>query len=125
MKRIIIAAFITVILSVSLFANENYSYYEPYTYFIYNENSLTQEQLSQINHLKNEYQTKIEKLRKKMYLERTKINLEMAKQNPDSIIINNSIKLNKNETSFFFNRIGCWHILHCQRSASVDNIERH
>ena len=94
MKRIIIAAFITVILSVSLFANENYSYYEPYTYFIYNENSLTQEQLSQINHLKNEYQTKIEKLRKKMYLERTKINLEMAKQNPDSIIINNSIKLN-------------------------------
>ena len=94
MKRIIIAAFITVILSVSLFANENYSYYEPYTYFIYNENSLTQEQLSQINHLKNEYQTKIEKLRKKMYLEKTKMNLEMAKQNPDNTAINNSRKLN-------------------------------
>lgn len=29
-----------------------------------------------------------------MYLEKTKMNLEMSKQNPDSIVINNSRKLN-------------------------------
>ena len=29
-----------------------------------------------------------------MYLERTKINLEMSKKNPDELVINNSIKLN-------------------------------
>lgn len=97
MKRIIIAAFITVILSVSLFAEEN-KYYcseEPYTYFIYNEDSLTQEQLSKIMQLKSKYQTKISELRKKMHFEKTKINLEMAKQNPNNSIINNSIKLNR------------------------------
>ena len=33
-------------------------------------------------------------LRKKMYLERTKMNLEMSKKNPDELIINNSLKLN-------------------------------
>lgn len=61
MKHIIIAAFITVILSASLFAKENIYYcpQEPYTYFIYNEDSLTQEQLLQVIQLKSEYQPKI------------------------------------------------------------------
>ncbi|MEI0558224.1 hypothetical protein [Brachyspira intermedia] len=96
MKRIIMVLFITVILSVSLFA-ESENYYcanEPYTYFIYNEDSLTEKQLNEIMRLKDKYQPKISELRKKMYLERTKINLEMSKKNPDELIINNSIKLN-------------------------------
>ena len=96
MKRVILVLFITVILTISLFA-ESENYYcadESYTYFIYNEDSLTEKQLNEIIALKSEYQPKISELRKKMYLERTKMNLEMAKQNPDSIIINNSIKLN-------------------------------
>ena len=29
-----------------------------------------------------------------MYLERTKINLEMSKKNPDELVINNALKLN-------------------------------
>ncbi|MEI0701216.1 hypothetical protein [Brachyspira intermedia] len=96
MKRIIMVLFITVILSVSLFA-ESENYYcanEPYTYFIYNEDSLTEKQLNEIMRLKDKYQPIISELRKKMYLERTKINLEMSKKNPDELIINNSIKLN-------------------------------
>lgn len=95
MKRIIMVLFTTVILSVSLFAQSEYNhYYEPYTYFIYNENSLTEEQLNEIIELKSEYQPKISELRTKMYLERTKINLEMSKKNPDELVINNSLKLN-------------------------------
>ena len=96
MKRVIMVLFITVILSISLFAKSN-DYYctdEPYTYFIYNEDSLTEKQLNEIIELKSEYQPKISELRKKMYLERTKINLEMSKKNPDELIINNSLKLN-------------------------------
>ncbi|MBW5410361.1 hypothetical protein E6A50_08270, partial [Brachyspira hampsonii] len=76
MKRVILVVFITVVLSVSLFA-ERKNYYcsnEPYTYFIYNENSLTKEQLYKIMELKKEYQPKILELRKRIYLERTKIN---------------------------------------------------
>ncbi|CRF35460.1 hypothetical protein BRSU_2671 [Brachyspira suanatina] len=94
MKRIIMVLFITVILSISLFAENYYCTDEPYTYFIYNEDSLTEKQLNEIIVLKSEYQPKISELRKKMYLERTKINLEMSKKNPDELIINNSLKLN-------------------------------
>ncbi len=96
MKRVILVLFITVILTISLFA-ESENYYcadESYTYFIYNEDSLTEKQLNEIIALKSEYQPKISELRKKMYLERTKMNLEMSKKNPDELIINNSLKLN-------------------------------
>ena len=94
MKRVIMVLFITVILSVSLFAENYYCANEPYTYFIYNEDSLTEKQLNEIIELKSEYQPKISELRKKMYLERTKINLEMSKKNPDELVINNALKLN-------------------------------
>ncbi|OEJ15164.1 hypothetical protein BFL38_12700 [Brachyspira hampsonii] len=96
MKRVILVVFITVVLSVSLFAERKnyYSSNEPYTYFIYNEDSLTKEQLYKIMELKKEYQPKISELRKKMYLERNKIKLEMHKRNPDELIINNSINFN-------------------------------
>lgn len=96
MKRVILVLFITVILTISLFA-ESENYYcadESYTYFIYNEDSLTEKQLNEIIALKSEYQPKISELRRKMYLERTKMNLEMSKKNPDELIINNSLKLN-------------------------------
>lgn len=95
MKHVIIVIFITVIFSISLFAESEYHYCtEPYSYFIYNEASLTQEQLSQIIQLKNEYYPKISNLRKKIYLEKTKMNLEMSKKNPDELIINKTINLN-------------------------------
>lgn len=96
MKRIILVLFAAIIMSMSLFAESEYYYCaeEPYTYFIYNENSITEEQLNEIIELKSEYQPKISELRKKMYLERTKIDLEMSKKNPDELIINNSINLN-------------------------------
>lgn len=94
MKRFILVLFITVILSISLFAEDYYCADEPYTYFIYNEDSLTEKQLNEIMKLKDKYQPKISELRKKMYLERTKINLEMSKKNPDELVINNSLKLN-------------------------------
>ncbi|EKV58179.1 hypothetical protein [Brachyspira hampsonii] len=96
MKRVILVIFITVVLSVSLFA-ERKNYYcsnEPYTYFIYNGDSLTKAQLDKIMELKKEYQPKISELRKKMYLERNKINSEIYKRNPHELIINNSINLN-------------------------------
>lgn len=94
MKRVIMVLFIAVILSMSLFAEDYYCDNEPYTYFIYNEDSLNEKQLNEIMKLKDKYQPKISALRKKMYLERTKINLEMSKKNPDELVINNSLKLN-------------------------------
>lgn len=94
MKRILITSFITVILSASLlFANNDTYSQEPYSYFIYNEDSLSQDQLSQIIKLKTEYQNKISELREKMYLEKVKMNLEMS--NPNTEAVNNSINLNR------------------------------
>lgn len=99
MKRVITVIFIISILSVSLFAKEGYynncneSY--SYVYFIYNEEGLSEEQLSQVIQLKSKYQPKIAELRKKMYLEKTKMNLEMSKQYPNSNLIDNSKILNR------------------------------
>ena len=101
------ALFLYIFLSISLFAEVNDDYYcsqEPYSYFIYNEASLTQEQLEKIIQLKTEYQPRIAELRNKMYLEKVKMNLEMSKKNPDALIINNSMKLN-NEYSKEFRKI--------------------
>ena len=94
---IFFALFLSIFLSMSLFAEVNDNYYcaqEPYSYFIYNEASLTEEQLEKIVQLKTEYQPRIAELRNKMYLEKVKMNLEMSKKNPDTLIINNSMKLN-------------------------------
>ena len=58
MKRLILVLFITVILSISLFAEDYYCADEPYTYFIYNEAGLTQAQLAEVMKLKAEYQSR-------------------------------------------------------------------
>ena len=84
MKHILSIIFIVSILSVPAFAKNNSSYNKAnnysycdgetynYGYFIYNSASLTKEQLA----------------------EKTKMRLEMLKENPDSEIINNSMNLN-------------------------------
>ncbi|WP_028328819.1 hypothetical protein [Brachyspira alvinipulli] len=98
MKRVITVIFIISILSVSLFAEEGYynncneSY--SYGYFIYNEEGLSEEQLSQVIQLKSKYQPKIAELRKKIYLGKTKMNLEMSKKYPNRNLIDNSKILN-------------------------------
>ena len=108
MKQILSIIFIVSILSVPAFAkNNNYSskkgnnYYcyddgevYNYGYFIYNSASLTKEQLAEITKLKTEYQPKISELKQKINTEKTKMRLEMLKENPDSEIINNSMNLN-------------------------------
>lgn len=100
MKRIFGIILFTVILSVSVYAKEkkydwkDYDGSCSYEYFIYNEEGLTQEQLSEVMKLKSEYQSRFHDLKQKMYLEKTKMNLEMSKQNPDANIINSSMNLN-------------------------------
>ena len=107
MKHILSIIFIVSILSVTAFAN-NYSSYNKgnnyycyadgevynYGYFIYNSASLTKEQLAEITKLKTEYQPKISELKQKINTEKTKMRLEMLKENPDTEIINNSMNLN-------------------------------
>lgn len=107
MKHILSIIFIVSILSVPAFA-KNYSSYNKgndyycyadgevynYGYFIYNSASLTKEQLAEITKLKTEYQPKISELKQKINTEKTKMRLEMLKENPDSEIINNSMNLN-------------------------------
>lgn len=44
--------------------------------------------------LKEEYQPRFHSLKQKIYLEKTKMNLEMSKQNPDPNIISSSMNLN-------------------------------
>ncbi|PLV63955.1 hypothetical protein BPSP16_02350 [Brachyspira pilosicoli SP16] len=106
MKHILSIIFIVSILSVPAFAKNdssynkanNYSYCDGetynYGYFIYNSASLTKEQLAEITKLKTEYQPKISELKQKINTEKTKMRLEMLKENPDSEIINNSMNLN-------------------------------
>lgn len=106
MKYILSIIFIVSILSVPAFAKNdssynkanNYSYCDGetynYGYFIYNSASLTKEQLAEITKLKTEYQPKISELKQKINTEKTKMRLEMLKENPDSEIINNSMNLN-------------------------------
>ena len=106
MKQVLSIIFIVSILSVSAFANNysskkgnNYYCYDDgevynYGYFIYNSASLTKEQLAEITKLKTEYQPKISELKQKINTEKTKMRLEMLKENPDSEIINNSMNLN-------------------------------
>ena len=106
MKQILSIIFIVSILSVPAFAKNyssynkanNYSYCDGevynYGYFIYNSASLTKEQLAEITKLKTEYQPKISELKQKINTEKTKMRLEMLKENPDSEIINNSMNLN-------------------------------
>lgn len=110
MKQVLSIIFIVSILSVSAFAkgNNNYSSYNKgnnyycyddgevynYGYFIYNSASLTKEQLAEITKLKTEYQPKISELKQKINAEKTKMRLEMLKENPNTEIINNSMNLN-------------------------------
>ena len=106
MKQVLSIIFIVSILSVPAFANNysskkgnNYYCYDDgevynYGYFIYNSASLTKEQLAEITKLKTEYQPKISELKQKINTEKTKMRLEMLKENPDSEIINNSMNLN-------------------------------
>lgn len=106
MKHILSIIFIVSILSVPAFAKNNSSYNKAnnysycdgetynYGYFIYNSVSLTKEQLAEITKLKTEYQPKISELKQKINTEKTKMRLEMLKENPDSEIINNSMNLN-------------------------------
>ena len=98
MKHILSIIFILSILSVPAFAKNNSSYCDGetynYGYFIYNSASLTKEQLAEITKLKTEYQPKISELKQKINTEKTKMRLEMLKENPDSEIINNSMNLN-------------------------------
>lgn len=106
MKHILSIIFIVSILSVPAFAKNdssynkanNYSYCDGetynYGYFIYNSASLTKKQLAEITKLKTEYQPKISELKQKINTEKTKMRLEMLKENPDSEIINNSMNLN-------------------------------
>ena len=106
MKQVLSIIFIVSILSVSAFANNysskkgnNYYCYDDgevynYGYFIYNSASLTKEQLAEITKLKTEYQPKISELKQKINAEKTKMRLEMLKENPDTEIINNSMNLN-------------------------------
>ena len=106
MKQVLSIIFIVSILSVPAFAKNdssynkanNYSYCDGetynYGYFIYNSASLTKEQLAEITKLKTEYQPKISELKQKINTEKTKMRLEMLKENPDSEIINNSMNLN-------------------------------
>ncbi|WP_455145409.1 hypothetical protein [Brachyspira pilosicoli] len=106
MKHILSIIFIVSILSVPVFAKNNSSYNKAnnysycdgetynYGYFIYNSASLTKEQLAEITKLKTEYQPKISELKQKINTEKTKMRLEMLKENPDSEIINNSMNLN-------------------------------
>ena len=106
MKQVLSIIFIVSILSVAAFAkgNNNYSSYNKgnsycyydgetynYGYFIYNSASLTKEQLAEITKLKTEYQPKISELKQKINTEKTKMRLEMLKENPDTEIINNSM----------------------------------
>ena len=106
MKHILSIIFIVSILSVPAFAKNNSSYNKAnnysycdgetynYGYFIYNSASITKEQLAEITKLKTEYQPKISELKQKINTEKTKMRLEMLKENPDSEIINNSMNLN-------------------------------
>lgn len=106
MKHILSIIFIVSILSVPAFAKNDSSYNKAnnyshcdgetynYGYFIYNSASLTKEQLAEITKLKTEYQPKISELKQKINTEKTKMRLEMLKENPDSEIINNSMNLN-------------------------------
>lgn len=89
-------AFAVFALSLSLFAENKECFYpNPYSYFIYNDDSISEEQLNKINQLKAEYQPKIFELKGKIYLEKTKMNLEMSKEKPNIDVINNSINMNK------------------------------
>ncbi|MEI0610762.1 hypothetical protein [Brachyspira pilosicoli] len=109
MKQFLSIIFIVSILSVPAFAkgnnnyssynkDNNYCYYDGetynYGYFIYNSASLTKEQLAEITKLKIEYQPKISELKQKINTEKTKMRLEMLKENPNTEIINNSMNLN-------------------------------
>ena len=98
MKRIFSIILFTVILSVSVYAKEkkydwkDYNGKCNYEYFIYNEAGLTQEQLAEVMKLKAEYQ--FHDLKEKIYLEKTKMDLEMSKKNSDPNVISNSMNLN-------------------------------
>ncbi|AUJ50059.1 hypothetical protein OFS07_00450 [Brachyspira hyodysenteriae] len=100
MKRIFSIILFTVILSVSVYGKEkkydwkDYNGKCNYEYFIYNEAGLTQEQLAEVMKLKTEYQSRFHDLKEKIYLEKTKMDLEMSKKNSDPNIISNSMNLN-------------------------------
>ena len=100
MKRIFTILLLSVILSVSVYAKEkkhDWKKYDGscnYEYFIYNDAVLTQEQLAEVMKLKSAYQSRFHDLKEKIYLEKTKMNLEMSKQNPDPNIISSSMNLN-------------------------------
>ncbi|MEI0603583.1 hypothetical protein R4K55_05120 [Brachyspira alvinipulli] len=100
MKRIFSIILFTVILSVSVYAKEkkhdwkDYDGTCSYEYFIYNDAGLTQEQLAEVMKLKEEYRPKFHDLKEKIYLEKTKMDLEMSKKNSDPNVISNSMNLN-------------------------------
>ena len=100
MKRIFSIILFTVILSVSVYAKEkkhdwkDYDGTCSYEYFIYNDAGLTQEQLAEVMKLKEEYRPKFHDLKEKIYLEKTKMYLEMSKKNSDPNVISNSMNLN-------------------------------
>ena len=100
MRHIISIILFTVILSVSVYAKEkkydwkDYDGSCNYEYFIYNEAGLTEAQLSEVMKLKEKYQPRFHKIKKKIYLEKTKMNLEMSKKNSDPNVISNSMNLN-------------------------------
>ena len=100
MKRIFSIILFTVILSVSVYAKKkkhdwkDYDGTCSYEYFIYNDAGLTQEQLAEVMKLKEEYRPKFHDLKEKIYLEKTKMDLEMSKKNSDPNVISNSMNLN-------------------------------
>ena len=100
MRHIISIILFTVILSVSVYAKEkkydwkDYDGSCNYEYFIYNEAGLTEAQLAEVMKLKEEYQPRFHSLKQKIYLEKTKMNLEMSKKNSDPNVISNSMNLN-------------------------------
>ena len=100
MKRIFSIILFTVILSVSVYTKEkkhdwkDYDGTCSYEYFIYNDAGLTQEQLAEVMKLKEEYRPKFHDLKEKIYLEKTKMDLEMSKKNSDPNVISNSMNLN-------------------------------
>lgn len=100
MRHIISIILFTVILSVSVYAKEkkydwkDYDGSCNYEYFIYNEAGLTEVQLAEVMKLKEEYQLRFHSLKQKIYLEKTKMNLEMSKKNSDPNVISNSMNLN-------------------------------
>ena len=91
MKHILSIIFIVSILSVTAFAKNYSSYNKGNDYYCYADGEVYNYEITK---LKTEYQPKISELKQKINTEKTKMRLEMLKENPDTEIINNSMSLN-------------------------------